>query len=682
MHENLLIYEKSPYLLQHAHNPVDWHPWGPEAFEKARREDKPIFLSIGYSTCHWCHVMERESFENEDIANVMNGNFINIKVDREERPDVDQIYMNAVQGMAGSGGWPLSAFLTHDLEPFWGGTYFPPESRWGRPGFKDILLEISKLWKTDRKRLAESGKEVAAALQARNRASANGLTLSEETLRRAFHAFADLYDPRDGGFGGAPKFPRSETVSLLFRIYRRTGEKKALEMATHTLNRMARGGMYDQLGGGFHRYSTDSRWLVPHFEKMLYDNALLARAYLEAFQIEGDPMWEGLARETLDYVLRDMTAPEGGFYSAEDADSEGEEGKFYVWSETELKPLLNDEEFQAVKEHFQVTPNGNFEGHTIFSFKTETSWATRSASPLKDAMKKLFDAREKRIHPHKDDKVIASWNGLMIGSLAYAAQVLGEERYRKAAQKAADFVISKMWDGKTLKRRYRDGDVRFDGSLDDYAFLISGLLDLSETDFNPKWFAAALALQKRSDELFWDAEEGGYFFTAAGDPTLIARSKDIYDGAVPSGNSVAALNLLKLYDFTLDETFRQKAESLQKAFSGFVSSHPQASPALLLAVDYATDDAKEIVVAGRAEDEKRRSLITSIHRLFLPNKVMTVSDPSGHKSEVPLAADKMEVAGQPAIYLCQGHACRKPATRLEEVLSDLKSVKSYRIESV
>jgi uncharacterized protein len=673
---NRLIHEKSPYLLQHAHNPVEWYPWGPEAFEKARREDKPIFLSIGYSTCHWCHVMERESFENEDIARVMNENFVSIKVDREERPDVDQIYMNAVQGMTGSGGWPLSAFLTHDLKPFWGGTYFPPESRWGRPGFRDILLEIAKLWKTDRKKITESADEVGDALRAMSRASASTQTLSEETLRRAYAAFAGLYDPRDGGFGGAPKFPRSETISLLFRIWRRTGDPKALGMGTHTLDRMARGGMYDHLGGGFHRYSTDERWLVPHFEKMLYDNALLARAYLEAFQIDQNPMWEGVSRETLDYVLRDMTAPEGGFYSAEDADSEGEEGKFYVWTEEGLKPLLTSEEFRAVKDVLQVNAHGNFEGKTILSFKDETSWSARYAPPLDAAMKKLLQAREGRIHPHKDDKVIASWNGLMIGSLAYAAQALGEERYLKAAQKAADFLVSKMWDGKTLKRRYRDGDVRFDGSLDDYAFVVSGLLDLYETDFDPRWFRAALEIQRRSDALFWDEKDGGYFFTAADDPTLIARSKDIYDGAVPSGNSMAALNLLRLYDFTLEKDFRDKADAVLKAFSEFVSSHPQASPALLMAVDYLTDDSREIVVAGGEPD--RKPMVEEIHRMFLPNKVLAATA-DGKSTEIPLTENKAPVGGKPAIYLCQSHACRKPETDLSQALSGLKKIKTYKL---
>jgi len=681
---NRLSHEKSPYLLQHAHNPVDWYPWGPEAFEKARKEDKPIFLSIGYSTCHWCHVMERESFENEDIARVMNEHYVSIKVDREERPDVDQIYMNAVQGMTGSGGWPLSAFLTHELEPFWGGTYFPPESRWGRPGFKDILLEISKLWKADRKKVTESGKEVAAALKGKGRSSQQGAPLSEDTLRRAFMAFRDLYDPHHGGFGGAPKFPRSETISLLFRIHRRTGDKAAFAMGAHTLDRMARGGMYDHLGGGFHRYSTDEKWLVPHFEKMLYDNALLARAYLEAFQIERNPMWEGVARETLDYVLRDMTAPEGGFHSAEDADSEGVEGKFYVWTEDEIKGLLTTEEFKQVKDLLQVAPNGNFEGNTILTFKDGADWALRSQAPLAGAMGKLFDTRKKRIPPYKDDKVIASWNGLMIGSLAYAAQVLGHlpeaGKYLRAAKQAADFVLTRMWDEKTLKRRYRDGDVRFDGSLDDYSFVIAGLIDLYETDFDPRWLQAALALQKRSDELFWDEKDGGYFFTVSDDPTLIARSKDIYDGAVPSGNSVAALNLLRLYDFTLDAAFQAKAETIAKVFSDFVSSHPQASPALLMAVDYATDASKEIVVAGDSQDPRRKEMLAAIHGLFLPNKVLAATGTQDASKIIPLLEGKAPLQGKAALYLCENHACRKPETEIGAALPALKAVKAYKLD--
>ncbi len=681
---NHLAKEKSPYLLQHAHNPVNWYPWGPEAFEKAKKEDKPIFLSIGYSTCHWCHVMERESFENEDIARVMNENFVSIKVDREERPDIDQIYMNAVQGMTGSGGWPLSAFLNHELEPFWGGTYFPPETRWGRPGFKDILLEIAKIWKSDRNKLIEAGREVGEALKKMDRrnAGAGASSLSEETLKAAYRTFKDLFDAQEGGFGGAPKFPRSETVSLLLRIHRRTGEANALNMALFTLEKMARGGLYDHLGGGFHRYSTDDQWIVPHFEKMLYDNALLARSYLEAYQIDRNPMWSGVARETLDYTLRVMTSPEGAFYSAEDADSEGEEGKCYVWSEDELKKILSEEEFKKVKEVFGVTANGNFEGKSILHMRGRALWSVRYEEPLAGAMKKLLAQRGKRIQPHKDDKVIVSWNGLMIGSMAYAAQVFGEkgDKYLAAAQRAADFLLKKMWDGKTLHRRYREGDVRFPGSLDDYAFLVSGLLDLYETDFDPRWYEAAVALQKRADELFWDEKDGGYFYTDTSDATLIARSKDIYDGAVPSGNSVAALNLLRLYDLTLENSYRDKVEKILRVFSDFVSGHPHASPALLMAVDYATDDSKEIVVAGSKNDPKVKTMLGALHALFLPNKVLALADGPRGAGVMPLLEGKVPRNAEATLYVCQGHTCRAPVSSVEEVRDLLTKPKAYHLE--
>ena len=680
---NKLILEKSPYLLQHAHNPVDWYPWGPEAFEKAKKEDKPIFLSIGYSTCHWCHVMERESFENEDIAHAMNEHFVSIKVDREERPDIDQIYMNAVQGMTGSGGWPLSAFLTHDLEPFWGGTYFPPESRFGRPGFKDILLEIAKIWKQDRNKLIEAGREVGAALKKMDRSSPGDRELSVETLKHAYASFLDLFDSQEGGFGGAPKFPRSEAISLLFRIHRRTGEQRAFQMAALTLEKMARGGIYDHLGGGFHRYSTDERWLVPHFEKMLYDNALLAKSYLEAYQIDSNPMWSGVARETLDYVLRVMTAPEGGFYSAEDADSEGEEGKCYVWTEVELQKLLTPPEFKKVTDVFRVHAAGNWESKTILNMDMGTPWAFRYEEPLAGAMRKLLAHRNTRIQPLKDDKVIASWNGLMIGSMSYAAQVLGADgdKYLAAARKAADFLLKTMWNGKNLQRRYRDGDVRFSASLDDYAFLIQGLLDLYETDFDVRWFQAALALQKRSDELFWDVKDGGYFFTDANtdtkDATLIAHSKDIYDGAVPSGNSVAALNLLRLYGFTSNDAFQKKARTIMKVFGDFVSSHPQASPALLMALDYATDASKEIVVSGAKDDPKVREMLRKIHAQFLPNKVLALADRAGREKEIPLLEGKVPQDMESTLYVCENHACRKPAHSVEEARDVLSARGAY-----
>ena len=676
---NRLAKEKSPYLLQHAHNPVDWYAWGAEAFEKAKKEDKPIFLSIGYSTCHWCHVMERESFENEEIAKVMNEHFISIKVDREERPDIDQIYMTAVQAMTGGGGWPLSVFLTPDLKPFFGGTYFPPDRRFGRPGFPDILLEISRLWREEREKATSWGQELTANLQAMRDTSGGGGELTVETLRRAYGNIQSGFDSRDGGFGPAPKFPRSETISLLFRIYRRTGDKHALAMATATLKKMARGGIYDHLGGGFHRYSTDAKWLVPHFEKMLYDNALLAKSYLEAYQIDGNEMWAGVARETLDYTLRDMTSPEGGFYSAQDADSEGVEGKYYVWTEEELQKLLTAEEFKKVKEVFQTSAHGNFEGKNILNMTEKSAWKERYETPLASAIKKLLDHRYSRIPPHKDDKVIASWNGLMIGAMSFGARVLGDERYVAAAKKAADFTLKTMWDGKTLKRRYREGDVRFGGSLDDYAFLIQGLSDLYETDFDIRWFESARALQKRSDELFWDSKEGGYFYTDASDPSLIARSKEIYDGAVPSGNSVAALNLLRFYSYTMDEAYRKGAETLFRVFSEFVSKHPHASPAFLMALDYATDASKEIVVAGTKDDPKVQSILKGLHQKFLPNKVLALADRLDRGKIMPLLEGKVPQEAEATIYVCEGRTCKRPVNSLEKAEEGLKVVKTYKL---
>ncbi len=675
-HTNRLAQEKSPYLLQHAHNPVDWHAWGSEAFEKAKKEDKPIFLSIGYSTCHWCHVMEHESFENEEIARVMNEHFVNIKVDREERPDVDQIYMTAVQAMTGGGGWPMSVFLTPDREPFFGGTYFPPDGRWGRPGFKDVLLEISRLWKEERKRVTDWGAQLSQAL--REERSMVGGSLSEAVLQKAYHVFSGMYDSQEGGFGGAPKFPRSETISLLLRIHRRTGDKHALTMATHTLEKIARGGIYDHLGGGFHRYSTDAHWLVPHFEKMLYDNALLAKSYIEAYQVDGNSMWASVARETLDYVLRDMTSPEGGFYSAEDADSEGVEGKYYVWTEEELRQILTPEEFKKVVDIFQTSPQGNYEGKNILHLRETLPWSVREETPLKEAIKKLLTHRATRIPPYKDDKVLVSWNGLMITAMAYAHQVLGDKKYLGSAVRAADFILKNMWDGKNLKRRYREGDTRYQASLEDYAFVIQGLLDLYETDFDGRWFETAKAMQARVDELFWDSKNGGYFSTDTSDSTLIARVKDVYDGALPSGNSIEALNLLKFYSYTLDDSYQKRAEGLFNAFSGFVSENPQASPAFLTAVDYTTDLSKEVVIAGSRSDPKVQSLLQKLHRHFSPNRVIALSE----KPEKPLMAlldGKMPQEGEATLYVCEGHACQQPVTTWEEAQELLKKFRPYRL---
>ncbi|MCX7827126.1 MAG: thioredoxin domain-containing protein, partial [Verrucomicrobiae bacterium] len=554
---NRLALEKSPYLLQHAHNPVDWHPWGAEAFEKARRENKPIFLSIGYSTCHWCHVMAHESFEDAEIAAVLNRWFVPVKVDREERPDVDWIYMTAVQAMTGQGGWPLSAWLTPDLKPFYGGTYFPPVGRFGRPGFKQILERIHEVWEQQREKVVEQGEQLEALLRETASRGDGAGEIGEAVLRAAYEQFRDQYDERYGGFGGAPKFPRPAQFNFLLRYWARTGEELALEMTTHTLRQMALGGMYDQIGGGFARYSTDERWHVPHFEKMLYDNAQLLVSYCEAWQITRDPFFRDVARDIARYVLRDLTHPEGAFYSAEDADSEGVEGKFYAWTMDELREALGEEDAKFAGYYFGCEEQGNWTapaGHgpqnanVLFvartfdqmakAFNTTPELARRR---LEEARKKLFEVRSKRVRPHLDDKILTAWNGQMIAALARAAQTLDEPQYLAAAERAANFVIEKLYDlqTKTLQRRWRDGEAKVEGFLDDYAFFIAGLLELYEASFDPKWIEHAVALANTMIARFHDEADGGFWFTAPGQSDLIARMKDDYDGAEPSGNSIA-----------------------------------------------------------------------------------------------------------------------------------------------
>ncbi len=658
-HQNRLSQEKSPYLLQHAHNPVDWYSWGDEAFAKARREDKPIFLSIGYATCHWCHVMERESFENENIAAIMNEFFVNIKVDREERPDVDQIYMASVQAMTGHGGWPLSAFLTPDLKPFFGGTYFPPSSRHGRPGFPDILKEMARLWREDRPKLLDWGQQLYDALN--DQSHHGGGELSVDIFTRVLAHLKENFDAEEGGFGSAPKFPRSDTLSLLLRMHKRTGDKEALTMVQKTLDKMARGGIYDHLGGGFHRYSTDRYWLAPHFEKMLYDNALLIKTYLEAYQVDKNPMWKSVVEETIHYVLRDMTSPEGGFYSAEDADSEGVEGKFYVWDEKELENILSSEDASAIKKYFHTKPAGNFEGHNILHLQPNDDWQQRQTPALSSLMSKLLTHRTQRIPPLKDDKILTSWNGLMISALAKASQVIGSEAYLLVAQKSAQFILSTLYRDGTLYRRYRDGDVRYEGGLEDYSFFIQALLDLYESDFNEEWIKTAIALEKKTTSLFWDKDAGGYFASLK-DPTLVARMKEIYDGAIPSGNSIMALNLLRLEAFTSDAAFGKRAEDLLNAFSGFVSRNPQATPALLMAYDWLHDSVKEIAIIGPKNTSSLKQELLSLHQHFLPNKIIAYHDAPA-QSLLPLLKDRPASSGNDIqIFLCENQTCRQPVT--------------------
>jgi uncharacterized protein YyaL (SSP411 family) len=533
---NQLINETSPYLLQHAHNPVDWYPWSSEALERAAKEDKPILLSIGYSACHWCHVMEHESFENAAIAEIMNRHFINIKVDREERPDLDQIYMTAVQIMTGGGGWPMTMFLLPTGEPVFGGTYFPPDDRYGRPGFKRVLETIADAYRTRRSELIENAKGLREHLsrQAFRKSDTESVDLS--LLDVAYRAMASRFDPREGGFGGAPKFPPSMSLDFLLRYHHRTGDDHALHMVTITLDKMAYGGMYDQVGGGFHRYSTDAQWLVPHFEKMLYDNALLARVYVDAFRVTRDALYRRIAEETLDFVVREMRAPNGAFYSTQDADSEGVEGKFYVWSLQEFRSVVGADA-NLLADYFDVTDHGNWEETNILHVTSEADDSL--LAKIAAAKGKLYAAREKRIRPARDEKVLTDWNGLMLRAFAEAAAALGRDDYRTVAEANADFVLNTLWDGNRLLHSFKDGRARFNGYLDDYANMVDGLFALYQLTFDYKWLDAATRIADRMIEQFWDEESGGFYFTGKDHESLLTRTKDFFDNATPSGNSVA-----------------------------------------------------------------------------------------------------------------------------------------------
>ncbi len=688
---NRLIHEKSPYLLQHAHNPVDWYPWGAEAFEKADKEDKPVFLSIGYSTCHWCHVMEEESFENPEVARIMNENFVSIKVDREERPDLDQIYMQAVMAMTGSGGWPMSVFLTPDGHPFYGGTYFPPEDRWGRPGFKSLLLSIATAWKTKRQELVQSSKELVEAFRQRQAAD-TAASLGKETLDAAYQQLRGAFDSRYGGFGPAPKFPHSHTLSFLLRYWKRTQEPQALVMVEKTLQEMAKGGMYDQIGGGFHRYSTDERWFAPHFEKMLYDQAILSKSYLEAYQVTHHSKYARVAREILDYVLREMTDPNGGFYSAEDADSapdparpdEKQEGAFYVWSYEEILHLLGTETAEIVSAFYGIEkegnvaqdPQGEFAGKNIlYQFKKSPE---EMGEILEEARKKLFAARGRRLRPHLDDKILADWNGLMISSLAFASRVLQEPKYLAAARKAADFLLTKMKrpDGRLL-HRYRDGEAAIPGYIEDYAFFIHGLIDLYEASFDPDYLGQAKQLCAEMIRLFWDEKSGGFYLTGADAEMLILRPKEIYDGAIPSGNSIAALDLIRMGRLTMEKEFEEKAESLMNAFANQVSQNPSSYSQLLIAFDFAVGPSKEIVISGQAQSEETAEVSRLLYQTFFPNKVVAFrpSDDAGAEkiiSLVPFLARQKSVDGKTTLYACESYACKVPLTDLQKIKEEIQ----------
>ncbi|BDC51392.1 thioredoxin domain-containing protein [Bryobacterales bacterium F-183] len=690
--QNRLVNEKSPYLLQHAHNPVDWYPWGEEAFAKARAEDKPIFLSIGYSTCHWCHVMERESFENEDTAAVVNRFFVPIKVDREERPDVDRIYMAFVQATSQRGGWPMSVFLTPDLKPFYGGTYFPPESRYGMPGFKALLEFLASKWKEDRQKIEGVSIETINQLESMM-GSGGGTGTAEEVTRGAFDKLYNYlrrtFDGKYGGFGNRPKFPRPVIFDFLFRYHALTGAEDALDMATETLKEMAKGGMNDQLGGGFHRYSVDERWFVPHFEKMLYDQGQLAVSLVEAFQITGEELYAGLARDIFDYVRRDMTHPEGGFYSAEDADSVIDpanpkvkgEGAFYVWKVEELRELLTADELAEVRTVYGVKDGGNVDEdpHHEFTGTNILYVADGGMNPaaLESAQKKMFEARAKRVRPHLDDKVLTSWNGLMISAFSKGAAALDDWQLLDAAKGAAHFVLKHLYqpEGARLLRRYRDGEAAIDGFLDDYATFATSLLDLYEASFEPFYFEAAVQLAGEMIRLFEDPEQGGFYSTREGDASLVLRLKEDYDGAEPSGNSMALGLLVRLAAMTGREDFQGAADRGLRHFAGKIASQGITLPRMVVAQMAAMSAPRQIVLTGPRTNPEMLAMLRVVRSEFLPDTAVFVLPDAAAKealeAHVPgLAA--MEIGEVPTAYVCEHFACKLPvrtATELREMLT-------------
>ncbi len=684
-HTNRLQHETSPYLLQHAHNPVDWYAWGEEALEKARAENKPILLSIGYSACHWCHVMERESFENEEIASLMNEHFISIKVDREERPDLDQIYMNAVQLMLGHGGWPLTVFLTPELIPFHGGTYFPPEDRFRLPGFPRVLLGVADAYHSRPDEIAQTTASFLNELRRMSLVNESNEPLNSQLLDAAASALARNYDKRHGGFGGAPKFPASMNLEFLLRVHYRTGNKEALNLVTHTCRQMAEGGLYDQLGGGFHRYSTDAQWLVPHFEKMLYDNALLSRLYVHAYQAAGDEFFCRTAIETFDYIAREMTDDNGAFYSTQDADSEGVEGKFFVWTVEEIIKLLGEDDGRMVSTYFGVTIEGNFEEKNILHAprpaQTVAAELNVSVDRLHEAIGRskplLFAARENRIKPGRDEKVIAAWNGMMLTSFAEAACVLKRSDYLRLAERNAGFILTTLRQAGTLLHVYKDGQAKHHGYLDDYASVASGLLSLYEATGAIRWLNECLTLTDRMCEEFWDEADGGFFYTSKHGEPLIVRNKDFMDNATPAGNSVAAELLLRLALLTENQNYQRKAITIFRLLREQMVRYPSAFGYLLGALDFYLSTPKEIVLIGEAKAEDLRALLREVWKPYLPNKVLARSTTNDAEASqvVPLLRNRSAIGGRATAYVCENYSCLQPVTAPGELAAQLTLAK-------
>ena len=690
---NRLINESSPYLLQHATNPIDWFPWGTEAFDKAKREDKPIFLSIGYSTCHWCHVMAHESFSDPEVADLLNKDFISIKVDREERPDIDHVYMTVTQALTGSGGWPMTIIMTPDKKPFYAGTYFPKNSRWGRPGLMELLPKIAEVWRNDRNKVNDSADRITQHI-VRLGDARPGSNLDRQTLDQAQAFFVQAYDPEHGGFGESPKFPSPHQLSFLLRRYHHTQNEQTLAMVERTLTQMRLGGIYDQLGFGFHRYSTDNQWLVPHFEKMLYDQAMLIMAYTEAYQTTGKVFYAGVAEEIITYVLRDMTSSEGGFFSAEDADSEGIEGKFYLWTPREIQKILGEKEAALFVKVFNVKEGGNFEdagpGHNIDQNilhlqkplaqlseelgVSENQLRTR----LEAGRLKLFREREKRIHPFKDDKILTDWNGLMIAALAKAGNVLNHQEYTAVAAKTADFILQNLTDDKgRLLKRYRQGKAGLSAHLNDYAFMVWGLVELYQATFDIKYLKDAIELNQQMLSHFWDEENGGLYMTADDSEKLLVRSKVIYDGAIPSGNSVAVFNLLRLGHMTGKADYLTKAERIIKSFSAEVEQHPAGHCQLMVALEFALNPNYEVVIVGKPQKKDTMMMLAALGKPFLPEKVALF-----RPADLEAAAEVTRIApftlpmaaknGRATAYVCREFACKLPTTSIDQMLKNLR----------
>ena len=680
---NRLINETSPYLLQHAENPVDWYPWGEEALGRARDEDRPILLSIGYSACHWCHVMERESFENDDIADLMNEHFVNIKVDREERPDLDAVYMEAVQMMTGSGGWPMTVFLTPEGRPYYGGTYFPPEDRMGMPGFPRLLAAASQAYHTNKGEIERVTRQLAEQMGRTGQMPTGFTPLTTEVMHNAYSQLATQFDHLNGGFGNAPKFPQPMTPEFLLRYNRHGFNARALEMVELTLQKMAYGGMYDQVGGGFHRYSTDAYWLVPHFEKMLYDNALLARLYLHAWQVTGKPLYRRITEETLDYVLREMTDPAGGFYSAQDADSEGVEGKFFVWTPDELRPLLGDDA-DLVVGYYGVSERGNFEGANILNVARppEEYADQRSVSEahllaaIARARAVLLDVREQRIHPLRDDKVLTSWNGLMLRAFAEAGAALARADYLDAARRNADFLLSSMRDdNRRLLRTWRNGEAKLNGYLEDYACLADGLLSLHEATLEPRWLQEAVSIADGMNELFWDDAVGGFYDTGSDHETLVIRPRDVFDNAQPCGGSVASDVLLRLGVITGNDGYSSRGATPLRAMQQLLGRAPAATGHWLGALDFYVSLPKEIVLVGGREQTETAAMLREVGQRYLPNRVVVgMTDPGEPPiKDSPLLEQRVMQDGLPTAYVCEHYACQLPVNTANDLARQLDS---------